>query len=352
MKNQQQRQHNNNPPLEKGGRGDLKIFVYKQTSQNPPPETGTPFFKGGSTPRGNALVLAIFIVMVTAAIAYALITTSSFAVRRTAQLNSMDMCWQAAQASEIFAETLLKKPKGQEELPTSLQEDWALPFELQLASNVSLTGQITDLQGQFNINSLIGSQEGGIYSPALIFNRLLTLLNIPDAQHLAQNVSEWVNEGKPQSDQTYLQLTPTYRASHLPMSSITELNLIVGFSEPIFTQIEPYISALPAGLINVNTAPAHVLAALLDTPLHNAEALVHDRANYAFKDKAEFINRAKAKGVMITEEGALQDMYEVSTSYFLLKTTATCQKTTFISYSFIKRLPQAQLTVYQRTSQL
>ncbi len=35
------------PPLEKGGRGDLKIFVYKQTSQNPPPETGTPFIKGG-----------------------------------------------------------------------------------------------------------------------------------------------------------------------------------------------------------------------------------------------------------------------------------------------------------------
>ncbi len=25
------------PPLEKGGRGDLKISVYKQTSQNPPP---------------------------------------------------------------------------------------------------------------------------------------------------------------------------------------------------------------------------------------------------------------------------------------------------------------------------
>ncbi len=35
-----------NPPLEKGGRGDLKILIYKQTSQIPRPKKGTPFIKG------------------------------------------------------------------------------------------------------------------------------------------------------------------------------------------------------------------------------------------------------------------------------------------------------------------
>ncbi len=42
-------------PFEKGGQGDLKIFMYNQASQNPPLDAGTPFSKGGSLLTGDRL---------------------------------------------------------------------------------------------------------------------------------------------------------------------------------------------------------------------------------------------------------------------------------------------------------
>jgi general secretion pathway protein K len=68
------------------------------------------------------------------------------------------------------------------------------------------------------------------------------------------------------------------------MTSRTELLAINGFSPEIYEQIAPYVTALPRGtLLNVNTAPAAVLASLSDeiTP-QVAESLVEERADVGF----------------------------------------------------------------------
>ncbi|MGA2655409.1 MAG: type II secretion system protein GspK, partial [Gammaproteobacteria bacterium] len=115
----------------------------------------------------------------------------------------------------------------------------------------------------------------------------------------------------------------------------------------------PYVSALPEGTnINVNTASSHVLAALLNTSESAANALVNDRMAYPFNSSSEFAQRAVAKGIAVPDQGALAQMLSINSQYFLLKTTAVCNNSEFISYSFIERVPNSAPKVYQRTQEL
>ena len=321
----------------------MVVAVKKQQQQRQP----------NKSIQGNALVLALFIVMITSAIAYALIQTSTFAVRRTTQLSDMDTCEAAVHAAELYASGLLHQPKGEGEMTTTLLQNWALPFEMQLSKELQVQGQVIDLQGQMNVNLLQQKEAAGMYTPGLIWTRLLVLLNIPDAQSLQQALALWVgNEAKPE-DRIYLERTPPYQVAHASLASISELRLIQGYSAKTLSILTPYISALPeANNININTASAEVLAALLDTPLGSARSLVDDRLGLAFASGQEFIDRAKAKGIAIPDQAGLQKMISINSRYFLLKSTVQCKKTSLISYSFINRLSEGEAKVYQRTQQL
>lgn len=304
-------------------------------------------------PKGNALVLAMMIVAITSVIAYALIETSTFAVRRTAQLNTMDMCKQAAHASELYAIELLVQPKEEGPVITELTQDWALPFEMRLEQGITLKAQVSDLQGQFNLNLLRSPPSIEVYAPEAIFTRLLVLLNIGSAQDLQQSLSEWLVETSSESDQVYLERKPAYRPAHASLVSVSELGLIKGYTQAIRTLLNSQVSALPdATNINVNTASAEVLAALLNTSVSAGLNLVDERMSYPFKSSQEFTQRAQAKGIPMPDQGALAHMVSVNSRYFLLKTTATCNKMTLISYSFMERSAEGQVKVYRRTQQM
>lgn len=304
-------------------------------------------------PKGSALVLAMMIVAITSVIAYALIETSTFAVRRTTQLNNMDMCKQAAHASELYAKELLTQAKNEIPALTELTQPWAQPFEMQLEQGIRLKAQISDLQGKFNINLLRSQGQEGIYTPELIFSRLLVLLNIGTAQTLQQSLTDWLGDPDSESDQVYLERKPAYQPAHNALASISELGLIQGYTAPIRTLLDPLVSTLPEDKnININTAPAEVLAALLNSTLSVGLNLVEERLSLPFNSTQEFTQRVSAKGIAITDQPSLLNMITINSQYFLLKTTATCNKTTLISYSFIERSPEKEPFVYRRTQQL
>lgn len=303
--------------------------------------------------KGNALVLAMMIVAITAAIAYALIETSTFSVRRTMQINNNDICKQAVHAAEIYAMQLLEQPTDKPPLITELDQLWAVPYELQLAKDITLNAALIDMQGQFNVNLLRQAGQEGIYSPDLVFSRLLVLLNIADAQNLQQSLTTWLSDSGSESDLFYLERTPPYRSAHLALSSISELSLVQGFLPQRTAILYPYVSALSESAnINVNTAPAQVLAALLNTSEGAARSLVDERMAYPFKDSNEFVQRAISKGIAVPDQGALTNMVNVNSQYFLLKTTAECKNSPLISYSFIERTSKGHAKVYRRTQEL
>jgi general secretion pathway protein K len=169
----------------------------------------------------------------------------------------------------------------------SLEDDWALTIPPIPIDNASIQGCVVDMQGRFNLNNLVDVEgksvpinvEGQPEPVQFYFEqlkRLLSELNIE--QNKAEAILDWVDadfdatgaEGA--EDGYYSGLTPGYRTANAPFVSVSELQLVKGFSSAIQEESEdyelllPHIAALPIEsgptAVNVNTATPEVLASL------------------------------------------------------------------------------------------
>jgi general secretion pathway protein K len=184
--------------------------------------------------------------------------------------------------------------------------------------NGSLQGHIEDQQGKFNLNNLI--QDGKIDPYQLAhFQRLLATLNLAPA--LAESLADWIDEDsepQPQAgaeDGYYLGLQSPYLAANRPLIDVAELALVRGYDSKVRARLRPFISALPfITPVNVNTASAEVLAAVIDElDLQGARALVVRRDRAYFRDYSEFLNQLP-KGVI-----AASDKVAFASDYFLVQ---------------------------------
>lgn len=183
-------------------------------------------------------------------------------------------------SGERFAAALLFRDHeaALRENTDSLDDDWAQTIPPIPIDNASIQGCIVDMQGRFNLNNLVNS-EGVVAS--FYYNqlkRLLAELNIEQAK--AEAILDWVdsdvNPTIPDGaeDDYYTGLESGYRTANAPFVSVSELQLVKGFSSAIKEEVEdyelllPHISALPNANgptpVNVNTATPQVLASLSD----------------------------------------------------------------------------------------
>lgn len=180
----------------------------------------------------------------------------------------------------------------------SFDDDWAQTIPPIPIDNASMEGCIVDMQGRFNLNNLINA-EGVVQTPyADQFRRLLVALNIEPTK--AEAVYDWVDSdinftgADGAEDDYYTSLEVGYRAANAPFISVTELQLVKGFSSAVEAETEdyelllPHISALPLAegqptAVNVNTATPEVLASISDVIKGN-EASVSRWDTGAYED--------------------------------------------------------------------
>jgi len=201
-------------------------------------------------------------------------------------------------------------------------EAWALPLPLGSVDNGSLTGQIEDQQGRFNLNSLLID---GRANPAQLarFRRLLALLDLPSA--LAGALVDWIDaDSEPQphggaEDAHYLAQQPPYLAANQPLADVAELALVHGFDDGVRERLRPFVTALPGvTAINVNTASPEVLAAVIDgLELDDARVLVARRHRDPFRSTADFLRE------LPRDMGLPADSISVSSDYFIATTRIT-----------------------------
>lgn len=128
-----------------------------------------------------------------------------------------------------------------------------------------------------------------------------------DANELADNLLDFadadsVRQTGGEEDAWYQEQEPPYRALNRPLVSIDELRLVEGFDARLAGQLKRYLTVHPfAGKhgINVNTAPAHVLALLFRL----------DGSDYRLvgEDTVKQILDQRAKGILICGEGGSKD---------------------------------------------
>ena len=261
--------------------------------------------------RGVALVTALVVVALVTTLAASISFGQQLWLRQAQNQRDRAQALAVEQGAVAWAAIILKRDGGTDHLG----EDWAQPLPPLPAEGGVVQGTIRDAQGRFNLNSL---WRGNGPSPAdiAVFERLLSAFGLDTG--LTQALIDWRDPdslARPggADDIEYLAGKPSYRAANRPLESVEELRLIRGFDAEAVAKLRPYVAALPQETdINVNTAPAMVLSALLNLPLSEAERLVQARdAKKGGLGSAQDLAKLLPQEVALPEKG-----FGFKTEYF------------------------------------
>lgn len=270
-----------------------------------------------SRQRGVAIVLAMGVVALAALAATGIVVAQSTWARHSELVNEHAQAQGLVRAGIEWTRVVLNEDRRLGSLD-HLGEPWALRPAPVAVDNGQIGGFIEDQQGRFNVNNLV--LDGVVNRAELTrFRRLLQILELPPA--LGDALADWIDsDGNLQSpggaeDAYYLGLQPPYLAANQPLADISELALVKGFDTRVRARLMPYVTALPqATQVNVNTAPAEVLAATIEgLTLDLARALVESRDRAYFSSIADFANRLPAKLNVPVTGVALASRYFVVT---------------------------------------
>ncbi len=269
--------------------------------------------------RGVALVTALLVVSLATMAAVAMATRQHVDVRRTGNLLHGEQAYAYALAAESWALVIMDRDTEDTKNDT-LEEDWATALPPISVEGGLVNGVISDLQGRFNVNNLVGEDGKPSVADRDYFKRLLLVLELDPA--LTNALLDWIDPDIDASypdgaeDDTYLLNTPPYRAANRPLSSVSELGLIQGFTAEVMAVLRPHVTALPVHTdINVNTATPEILRALNENLTEaDAESLIKDREGDGYEDKAAFLAHDALAGVEVDVDiGVSSDWFTVQT---------------------------------------
>jgi general secretion pathway protein K len=235
---------------------------------------------------------------------------------------------------------------------TSLDQVWATPLaETRLDQYVerqrvegetfdaSLSGNITDACSRYNLRNLGMSKGHPNWVQVEVFGRLLRNLQLDSG--LARRVAAFVAAGlppgaaPPDTDQaTQPQATPVIGAP-VKILEVEDLLAVPGVTPAIVERLRPFVTVLPdPAPVNVNTAPAEVLAAVVpNMSVSEANTLIVRRKQAAWRDKTYFSKEVNSdNGRPLTDE-----TYDVKSDWFLVDTRIRLDRAALDAQALIHR---------------
>ncbi len=200
-----------------------------------------------------------------------------------------------------------------------LGQPWALKLPAMPIENGSIGGYVTDAQGRININNLAATGAVPIAARAPL-SMLFTELALPAA--LLDAIGDWVDTDAQMTgssgaeDAWYLAQDPPGLAANSPVRRVAELMAVRGADTVLISRLRGFVGAIDApAAVNVNTAPAEVLRALLPGTDANAVAkLVASREQTPFSSVPEFKSRLPRPEPVVDETllSVKSDWFEIS----------------------------------------
>lgn len=294
---------------------------------------------------GVALITAIILVALATVMAAAIAFDNVMTARRGGAVFAFDQALLYAEAAEALAAQMLR-----EDLKDGSKEDhpgerWAQPFgPVEIAPGAKLEARVEDLEGRFNLNSLV--RPDGASDPAAIerFGRLLEALGLET--RWAGMIADWI-DNTPQAnlpdgaeDSLYTSQDPPYRAPNLAITSISELLALPGFGRERYLKLAPYVAALPRDAqLNICTAPGVVLDSLHPTDREygvDPERLTRERGEHCFPG-LDTLKQSLQQALPPEEYTRLTGQLSTQSHYFRLTSIVTIGSTELALYSLLQR---------------
>lgn len=251
-----------------------------------------------------------------------------FTAENTAYLMRQNQSlWYAKSAETFFSELLVEDAENAGDVDY-LQENWAKPMPAFPVEDGYVTGQLYDESGKFNLNSLVDDSGQVNVAAKEWFERLL--MNAGLNAQLSEAVIDWQdadNEtlGPMGAEESYYRgLRNAYLPANSKFHAVEELKMVRGFEGEKYLQIAPYVSAITVtdAKVNINTAPAIVLASLAESlDVKTVEAVLEQRQQNMehFSNVDELWSLEPFSQAKNENQTALNALLGVKSSYFQAK---------------------------------
>ena len=346
--------------------------------------------------QGAALVIALLVFALAAALMVGVQRDFNLQLQRSTNTFFAEQGWSFLLGAETLAELALRfdvDEDAKSDTPVdSLQELWAQPqAPYPLDGMGFLSGDIYDLQGRFNINSLVDQSNNQGRDPntplgeapaqpigetgetrrfnaeqRVLLRLLLAIeeaeLSRSEATRLVERITDFVDpdrnpriEGA--EDERYLSSAFPYRAPNRPLASVSELRAVDEITPELYRLIAPFFTVWPAegSKVNLLTAPPEVLAALNEDdalePLSAQQVarIIELRDAGMLNDVDTFIEDDMFSDGATDE---LRDLVDIKSSWFLLDARVEIADRERRLYSVLHRQGRAISVVHRTEGEL
>jgi len=291
--------------------------------------------------RGVALLIALVLVALVSIIAYDIWFSGALEQRRAFAVLSLERGFQYGLGGEAAVAKLLLLDSQNSAQQDYLAEDWAQPFPPTEFGAALIEGRVEDMQGRFNLNSLIDPTTGTASQDRLDqFRRLLTLVGLETKW--ADLTVDWLDADLQPTfpdggeDAIYSTQMPPYLPPNNAITSTSELLALPGFGIERYRKLEPFITALPADVhLNVCTAPAEVLDSLSSTQQQfstDKQALAKQREHACFPTILYMQTT-----ISPADWNRVQPILSEKSDYFRVTSVTTIGTAQFTLYSLLRR---------------
>ncbi len=255
---------------------------------------------GARRQRGVALIMVLAMVALIAGWAASAAYEDMIALRRAENLTASTRAMLAAESGVELAKLVLAQD-ADESKTDDLDETWAAttpPFPI---DDGMIIGSIADANRFFNLNDLVDDNGKARPDSVAIARRLFSALDLDTA--LVDALVDWMDHDEQGGSEAEAYSERPYHIKNARLDRFEELRLVAGFDRDAVDVLRRVVIVRPSLAggktpININTAPAEVLAAVFpNMSLMAAAQVVADRKNRSFLDTAALINSPDGKGV-------------------------------------------------------
>ena len=306
---------------------------------------------------GVALISVLLVFALVAIIGSQIASRNYRDIRKTANIINSKQAYHFALGGEQFARQILFRDYDESERNNvdSLTDNWANIDQVFDIDNGSMTIEVSDLQGRFNINNLINEGNKINQSALADFKRLQTELKLSNDYSVA--LIDWLDSDTNPSesgaeDEEYAE--NNYKAANQAMADISELRLIHQMTIQDYEKLKPHVVALPwligdkesrATKYNLNTLDAKLLAALFPELDDGAAARVVQQQRQGGKDTLTQWSR----GSGITSLNAKKNQLSVDSEFFELRIVVNYQqRLSVIQSQLFRDASDGKITVIKR----
>ncbi|MBA1148460.1 type II secretion system minor pseudopilin GspK [Ectothiorhodospiraceae bacterium WFHF3C12] len=314
---------------------------------------------------GVALITALLIMALATTAAVQMVYRQQLDIRRTQNVLARDQAYAAALAAEGVVRSLMQQSLANAEQPIRQEDLDKVSAQFQNFSywGVNFRLRVEDLQGRFNLNNLVaGDQPSQVHLE--MFRRLAGLAGKDEVQvpvnssytDLDRAVADWIDadlQGQipgGAEDDFYTRSVGAYRTANRPMMGASELRLVLELhagndseqAERWYQALRPLVTALPEDTtINVNAAPAEVLASLLPgISVAEAEQAVEARKEEPYEDVQDFLGR----NTEFNTENLDQSLLGTDSDYYMAIVTTQAARANVTLYTILRRGPPPRTT--------